>query len=371
MTAKKRVVICWSDISGYMAACWRALVARGQWDVHVVAWKRSHDTEFAAGVMDGIPCTLLTDEQREDRAHVRSIVTGMQPDVVVLPGWMSRAYMALAREPALAGARFVMTSDNPWWGRVRQYAARYGLRAYLRRMDRIFVPGERAWQYALRLGFGPDRIRRGLYGVDVEGLAPLLEQRRAGPWPRSFLYVGRYAEIKGLDVLVQAYRAYRAQVDAPWALQCCGKGPLESLLADEPGINNHGFVQPGDLGPVWQRVGAFVLASRYDAWPLVVVEACAAGLPVLATENCGSTVELVRPAYNGWLFPREDVGALTRALVAAHRAYDQLPEMGARAQEFARAYSAQAWALRWEGYLDELVAGERAGHAPAPAVARA
>ena len=80
------------------------------------------------------------------------------------------------------------------------------------------------------------------------------------------------------------------------------------------------------------RSGVFVLASRYDPWPLVIVESSAAGLPVLCTEACGSAVELVRAHYNGWLVATGDIADFARGLLLAHESYNDLPLMGRRAQ---------------------------------------
>ena len=142
------------------------------------------------------------------------------------------------------------------------------------------------------LGASQQSVRRGLYGVDFDGFAPLYEQRvaEAGGWPRKFLFIGRYAPEKGLDVLIEAYQRYRTTVTEPWALSCCGSGPLKHLLQGQAGIEDCGFQQPSQLRQIMATHGAFVLASHFDPWPLVVVEASAAGLPVLCTEACGSAV---------------------------------------------------------------------------------
>jgi glycosyltransferase involved in cell wall biosynthesis len=247
----------------------------------------------------------------------------------------------------------LMGMDTPWMGTMRQRLARYRLRNYLSRLDGVLVPGERAYQYARRLRIGDDKIRRGLYAINFEHFKPCLARRNAQPggWPRRFLFTGRYCDVKGVDVLVSAYKDYRSRVAEPWELVCCGSGPDKSLMAGVEGIDNRGFVQPDRITDVYDQVGAFVLASRYDPWPLVIPEACASGLPILCTNACGSAVELVRDNYNGFLVATESVSALSDALVRAHRVRDQLPIMGARSQEMAEPYSARHWPIRAFGDL--------------------
>jgi len=241
-----------------------------------------------------------------------------------------------------------MGLDTPWRATLKQHLGRLALRRYVRRFEQVFVPGERAWQYARRLGATESRIRRGLYGVDFDGLAPLYDERAAAPpgWPRRFLFVGRYHPDKGLPTLVDAYARYRSAVADPWPLTTCGAGPLESLLRGE-GIENLGFRQPTEVRDEMRRGGVFVLASHVDPWPLVVVEASAAGLPVLCTEACGSAVELVRPYHNGIAVATGNAVALAAGMRWLHDHHADLPRMGARGRELASAYSAQAWATRW------------------------
>jgi glycosyltransferase involved in cell wall biosynthesis len=288
------------------------------------------------------------------------VVKAHRPDVIVLNGWFVPAFTALAYEPALAGARKIMAIDRPresWW-KDRVNKARHG--ALLRRCDLLFVTGERCFQFARFLGVEEARIRRGTYGVDVAAFAPLGERRaaRAGGWPRSFLYMGRYDPEKGLDVLAGAYRLYRSRVSDPWPLVCCGRGVHAPRLVGQPGVEDRGFVQPSQQPALLAEQGVFVMASRFDPWPLVIVEACAAGLPVVCSNACGSAVEVVRPYHNGIQVATGDADALAAGMAWMHANHGRLGEMGRRSVEMAAPYSAQAWALRWrEAFTDVLRAG--------------
>ncbi|QYO62675.1 glycosyltransferase family 4 protein [Leptolyngbya sp. 7M] len=209
-------------------------------------------------------------------------------------------------------------------------------------------------QYAYRLGVDPAKIVRGLYGIDYTTWSALQTQRLQSAWPRSFLYVGRYTAGKAVDILVRAYSNYRSQVTDPWPLVCCGKGPLEFHWEGVSGIVNRGFLQPAEMNSIWQTAGVFILPSRSDPWPLALVEAAAAGLPILCTDACGSGVEVVRPWYNGLIIPPSDVNALTQALLVFHHYYDELPTWGQRSQQSAAPYASEIWAIRWKEMLQNL-----------------
>jgi glycosyltransferase involved in cell wall biosynthesis len=342
-----KVLFCWSHISGYMAACWRSLASHDGCRMHVIAWRPGKETDFDSTVMQGIPSTLISEEQSADYLYIKNKVLEINPDIIVLCGWLCKSYAKLASDPMFRGKKFVLAMDTPWRGSPRQRVAKYLLRGYLRKMSIVFVPGERARVYAEKLGIRPNRIRRGMYGVDVSQLSNAAQQRGANAWPKRFLFAGRYEHKKGIDVLLKSYQVYRQQVKDPWELVCCGKGPLSHLLSGPAGVIDKGFVQPKELRDVFLGAGALVLPSRYDPWPLIIVEACAAGLPVVATEACGSTVELVRHLYNGLLVTPNDVESLARAIVKLHGMYSDLPLMGQKSRELAAPYSAEMWATRW------------------------
>ena len=342
-----------------MAACWRELASfRDEVEIHVLAYGSSvvDDIVFDASVMSGVDHRLLNPSEQNDTQLISRLVWEQEPDVLVLPGWLSPSYRALSRDKRAKNVKLIMTLDNPWLGNWRQRLARLKVGRYIDRMDAIAVPGERAWQYARNLGMPEERIWRCLYGIDAQAFEPVYEMRcgNGEPWPRRFIFTGRYAEVKAFDKLVAGYQAYRSSVEDPWPLTCCGKGPMEELAQSVEGIEDLGFVQPTNLPGIYADHGVFILPSRYEPWALVIVEACAAGFPIICTNACGSAVELVRSHYNGQLIATDSVQQLTKAMVWMHENYELLPEMGRRSQQLAEPYSAQMWARRWLAMLESL-----------------
>ena len=350
-----KVVFCWSDISGYMAACWRALHLLPEIDVFVIAFQARTQTAFSDQLMQGIPCRLLNLQERQEANLVKSLVLAESPDVLILSGWFHQPYRHLAFASELSHTALIMGMDTPWWGTWKQHLTRWILHSFLQRMDRVVVSGERSWQYASHLGISPAKIVRGLYGIDYNAWFPLWEQRLHTSWPRSFLFVGRYVSAKAIDLLAEAYQLYRSQVSDPWKLVCCGQGPLSSQLQGQPGIDNCGFLQPTEMQKIWQAAGAFLLPSRFDPWPLALVEAAAAGLPIICTDACGSAVEVIRPGYNGLIISKDNLEALAKALLILHQRYGDLSTWGKRSQQLAAPYAADIWASRWRELIDDLI----------------
>jgi glycosyltransferase involved in cell wall biosynthesis len=353
-----KLAICWTGLSGYMAACWRALAQRPGVALRVVCFApdaRASNAAFDPAAVDDIPCRLLTPGERQDAGLIEDEIAGFHPDVVMLTGWAHRPYRRLVNAARLRQTRFVMAMDTPWRGDWRQTISGPFIRQYMSRMAAVFVAGERARQYALRRGVSPTKIFRGMYAYDdtLFNEQVFLERLQKG-WPKRFLFTGRYVETKGVDDLLAAYALYRRQHESPWSLDCCGLGPKQSAIRAVDGVSDLGFVQPHEQPGVLAGRGAFILPSRYEPWGVVLAEAMASGLPVIATSACGAAADVLHPFFNGLEVPANDPPRLAAAMSWMHARHERLAAMGRHAMGVAPAFSATLWAEKVEAMCQAI-----------------
>lgn len=345
-----RVVFCYPLVNPYMAACWRELAQQPSIDLFVIGFQ-SGSTDmvaFTSDIMNGVPSRLLAGNERSDPYLTADLVAEYCPDVLFISGWSEPPFKNLYFDKRLINIPKILMMDNQLRRDFRQLVGSIILKPLLNRVDRVFVTGERSWQFARYLGISESRIYRGVVSVDYRSLSSIYDERIANlsRWPKTFFFAGRYHERKALDVLVDAYVRYRSNHADPWQLITAGMGPMAHILSDVEGVRDLGFVHPGEMRKCWREAGVFVIPSRFDAWPLVIVEAAATGLPVIATESCGSTVENVRHLFNGYLVPTGDATRLANALAWMHDNYERLPTFGARSRQLAAAYGTDIWVDR-------------------------
>lgn len=332
-----------------MPDCWKALMKFSDVDIRVFIEKRrsNREHEFSESSLGGIPYLVCDREESKDYTDWLRQIHDFQPDIIQATGWHSRLSQAVARADGLSRVPKILGLDMPYRKTLKQRLAPLVLAPYLNKYKAVCVSGERAAQYARFLGFQDHQIESGLYGFDCKRFSEAALMRSEASWPRHFVFSGRLCRDKGIDILLSAYSSYREAVADPWGLSFCGKGEYAAQLDGVAGITNLGFIMPQSLPSVLSKHGVFVLPSRFEPWGVALGEACAAGMPVIATSECGASIELIRPYYNGLVVAKNDVKSLADAMIWMHEHENLLPDMGKRSMSMAAAFDVDIWAYRW------------------------
>lgn len=209
-------------------------------------------------------------------------------------------------------------------------------------------------------GFSPEIAHVLPNGVDIPDPPPGPPEPHDGP-PR-ILFVGKLEEVKGPDLLFGALERMAARGHA-LDVTVAGAGSLEpTLRAWAQRMPTHrihilGGVPHDEALRLMTRVDAVVVPSRYESFPLVILEAMAAARPLVATA-VGGIPEILRPTENAYLSD-PDPAALAQALdeFLAHPAAWSV--MGARNAEAARTRTWPAVAALYVALYRSLLASPR------------
>ena len=228
-------------------------------------------------------------------------------------------------------------------------------------------------------GIPRERLRLVLPGVDVAAIAAAEPLDRAGlgvgRGEALLLWVGRLDPVKGLDTLVEAFGQLVGAAEAgPVAgggggrpdrgprLLLAGEGPYRATLA--AAIGRLGLSarvtllgRRDDIPRLLRTADVFAFPSRTEGMPYALLEAMAAGLPVVATDVAGCH-DLVTDGVTGLLVPPDDPAALARALRGVLADRTTAATLGDRACHLIGAeFTMERSHERYLGLYDAVVAG--------------
>ncbi len=169
----------------------------------------------------------------------------------------------------------------------------------------------------------------------IPNVAPAIRLLDRGPRANVILTVGRLTHQKGHDLVIRAFASI-ADEFSQWRVRIVGEGPLRDdlvKLAANLGVADRVELPGRSIEPEveYESAGLFVLPSRFEGFPNALLEAMAAGCPVVASNCPGATSDILAQGKYGVLFRSEDSGDLTwklREMLADPARRVQLAEQG-------------------------------------------
>lgn len=294
-----------------------------------------------------------------DYLAVRRIVRRFRPHLI-----HAETEFVIGRLGQMAGQRAGIPLVSSYHTDFARYAAAYGvpwlrdsvagyIGRFHRRSWRTYTPSGPARADLMRTGVQDVEVWG--RGVDTTTYSPA---RRSAEWRGrlgledrfAFLYVGRLAAEKGVEQIVEAYGVAQRQMSPDSTrLIIAGAGPREaSIRANAPsGTILLGYLDRAtELPALYASADAFVFASLTETLGLVVLEAMASGLPVIAVP-AGGVADHLRDGANGLATAPHDVASMAAAMVALASDRERARRLGSGAR-------ATAEALTWDAELDRL-----------------
>ena len=332
MAQRLRLVLPIPHLGGGGAEQVTALLARGlspeKYDLHLVlVTQRGADLEplppwvtvhaLGAGRVRGGALPLLR------------LIRRLNPDVI-LSGMAHLNFLVLLLAPFFPRDTRILVRQNSTVSQALEFGGlpfytRPLYRLLYRRADRVICQSHSmAADLAAELRLDKERIAVLPNPVDLDGI------RRANGEPAAWsgegphlLAVGRLSPEKGFDLLLRAFSMVREELPGA-ALTLLGagreEGSLKALcrsLGIETAVDLPGYVDR----PYSYYPGAtlFVLSSRHEGMPNALLEAAAAGLPIVAVPCSGGVVEFLRTQPGAWLGRAITTEALASSLLEALR----------------------------------------------------
>ncbi len=189
-------------------------------------------------------------------------------------------------------------------------------------------------------GIAADRLRVIPYGADAQRFSPSAVARQPDR-PFRVLFIGQIGERKGVSHLLKAYEQFRKQ-DTELHLVGDFVGSGEVYRSYRNLFRHTPNVPQAQLPALFREADVFVLPTLVEGMPMVVLEAMACGLPVIASPH--GPAEVVRDGLDGFIVPVCDSAAIVERLERLYADRTLCREMGRNARARAEQWSWQRYA---------------------------
>lgn len=366
----RRVVILTEIISPYRVPVFNALAQMPGIDLHVIFLAETDATLWQWKVPKEeirFSYEVLRHWRRRVRGYnvllnrgVTAVLAAAKPDVVVLGGY---SYIAMWQAQQWARRREIPVL---LWSESTRHDKRKGARpvemlkkSFQRGCSGFIVPGKAAADYLSTFGIPRRVIFTAPNAVDNEYFTAAAKAAREGGaelrsqlgLPNSyFLFVGRLVPEKGIGLLLKAYERLDAPIRKRIGLVLAGDGPARVQTVQEAGriwpgrFVFPGFLQRQELAVLYALAEALVFPTLTDRWGLVVNEAMACGLPVIASDVAGASVDMVLDGWNGRTVRAGDIDDLSAAMRQLAQDREGTLRMARHSEEHIANFTPQVWA---------------------------
>ena len=172
-------------------------------------------------------------------------------------------------------------------------------------------------------------------------------------------FVGRLVFVKGIDILLNAFSIVRNEIGDAFLLLVGDGAMREEILKQAKKLNCSeyvkvtGFVSNNEVPKYLSEMAVFVLPSRHEGTPNALLQAMAAGLPIVAT-SVGGVPQLIKHGKNGLLVPPENSEALAKAIIFLLKNKELAKKLGLQAHKDAKQYSVDRIVKVYEKILNLL-----------------
>ncbi len=362
---KRKLAIVTEIIAPYRIPVFNALARRDDIDLHVIFLAETDETQrhwhvYKSEIQFSYQ-VLPSWRRRLGKYHcllnwgMRAALARFSPDTVLCGGYNYVASWVALRWTRQHGVPILLWVESTAKDHRRGRRLVESLKTwFLRRCNGFVVPGQSSLQYLRDCGAKVETIFTAPNAVDIEFFARGAEhaqgdaaayRRKLNLPQRFFLFAGRLVPEKGVFDLLQAYMSQTRELRSCWGLVFAGHGTaLEELQRLAAGPENGwvqfaGFVQREQLASYYGLADIFVLPTHTDPWGLVVNEAMACKLPVIASNAAGCAQDLVEEGWNGYTFAPGDIARLATLMKKLASDEKQRREMGERGYQRIQRFS--------------------------------
>ncbi len=361
-----KAVIIWSTYGSYHLARVQALINIG-FEVDCISYA-SMDPKYPFFASSLASIKVINQCDANDINFIFSfiktffILVKSNPHIILTCGYERPESFSCILYSKLFSCKSLLLFENQLEDKKRSKIIELIKKYYIRFFDGIICGGSTHIEYLKHLKYPLDRVVTGYDSVDNSRIQSSKIQihsqieKSLSPFPFYFLCIARLIHKKNLTTLIQAYTLYKEKItkyEEKWKLVIGGEGFLrEDLLSKifQSDLSNDVYLAGQintfeDVVNYYSYAKAFILPSNHsEQWGLVVNEAMAAGLPVIVSQQCGCSSDLVHDGVNGFTFDGNSAEDLSEHMLWMHLNQEKLSQMGKASEAIISKFSTSVFA---------------------------
>ncbi|KII00050.1 UDP-glucose:polyglycerol phosphate glucosyltransferase [Streptomonospora alba] len=204
-----------------------------------------------------------------------------------------------------------------------------------------------------------EKLLPGTRLVRIPNAVHSMEQEQSDHTNKIALAAGRLAPQKGFDMLIPAFKKV-VERHPDWQLRIFGTGKKKKelrALIEKHHLYNHVFLMghTDEMEDELTKSSFYILSSRFEGLPMVVIEAMTHALPVISFDCPTGPADVITDGKDGMLIPPKNVDALAEAISKMMDDRELRDTMGAEALKTAQSYAPEHVHMMWEELFTDLV----------------
>jgi glycosyltransferase involved in cell wall biosynthesis len=310
-----KILYLYAEVMGYTLATVRELASSGN-EVHIIHWDKKKLTPYKFSDINNV---FFYNRSDYNLNKILKLALFIKPDIIVISGWMDKIYLLVSFILKLFFNKLIVVAfDSQWNNSFKNYILLCISKLYILKLffSYAWVAGYYQYEFARKIGFNKRFIIYDLYSADTNIFKKKdvlnINKTENLIYPHRFIFVGRFENIKGLNVLLKAWQLINFKKD--WTLHFIGNGSMLNLLNSFPDIIVKDFKQPHELQHEILNAGCFILPSLSEPWGVVIHEFASAGLPLIVSDSVGSASTFLVSGLNGFTFRTADFVDLSKKM---------------------------------------------------------
>jgi len=304
------IIILYAEITNYLLGSLYHLIDKNSSiKLHIV-----YNNVFSnINILNKQRCNFFDKSNFKNKDELLRFCNNLNPSILLVSGRMFSDYLYVSKKMKSKTIR-VTVQDTMFQPSLKQFMIKaLSTFMYFQYFDKFWGIGVSQTRFAKYIGFDDKDILHGFYVADKK----FFSRSKIFSYENfnlNILFIGRLVKEKNILKLIEIVEKINTESGSSHKITIIGAGYLVDKVKESDIVNYHGVRTQEEIINIALECDVFCLPSIYEPWGVVTHEMSALGMPVISSELCGSSYDLVIDGYNGYKFNPHDDLSIKKAL---------------------------------------------------------